>query len=93
MIAEEGRVVIQAKPLTSHLDGEKEGQPSVPPRIDDLNGFLDAVHQEPFKDEDGAVNLDPGIEVDEEFAKVLLPCSQAEFLNNQIGAPERKDKK
>jgi hypothetical protein len=93
MIAEEGRVVIQAKPLASQLGGEKDGQLSVPARIDDLNGFLDAVHQEPFKDEDGAVNLDPGIEVDEEFAKVLLPCSQGEFLNNQIGAPERKDRR
>ena len=70
MIADEGRVVIQAKPLTSQLDGEKDAKLTVPARIDDLNGFLDAVHQEPFKEEDGAVNLDPGIEVDEAFAKV-----------------------
>ena len=47
------------------------------------------MHQEPFKEDEGAVNLDPGFEVGEQFAKITLPCDEGTFINNQINAPTR----
>ena len=87
--------MIQAKPLTSKDDDggakslrEKTANVKVSD-MNNLNTFLEAVHQEPFKEEEGAVNLDPGIQIDEEFAKVVLPCDEGTFINNQINAPKR----
>lgn len=95
MLHDEGRVVIQAKPLTSKddIDGAKSlREKTANVKVSDmsnLNTFLEAVHQEPFKEEEGAVNLDPGIEIDEEFAKITLPCTEGAFINNQLNAPKR----
>lgn len=55
-----------------------------------MDAILDAVHQEPFKEDDGAVNLDPGIEVADQFEKITLPCNEGTYINNQIDAPTRE---
>lgn len=44
---------------------------------------------EPFKEEEGAIQLDPGINIEEKYAKIELPCTQEERINNTIDAPIR----
>lgn len=39
-----------------------------------LENFLDSMKLDPFKEEEGAVNLDPGINIEEKFAHIALPC-------------------
>ena len=54
-----------------------------------LDSFLDAVHREPFKEDEGAVNLDPDINIEEKFRRVLEAADDDERMNNQLNAPVR----
>lgn len=52
------------------------------------------VRKEAFKDDEGAVMIDPDIKIREQFEKIELPCNQENRMNNSLNAPIRaKDKK
>ena len=54
-----------------------------------LDSFLESVHREPFKEDEGAVNLDPDINIEEKFRKVLEDADDEDRMNNQLNAPSR----
>lgn len=89
LIESEGRVVIQAKPLTNKFEMDDDVDLNNGNEIDvagikgaGLSSFLDAVHREPFKEDEGAVNLDPDINIEEKFRKVLDDQDDEDRLNN-----------
>lgn len=55
-----------------------------------LDAYLEMVNKKAFKEEDGAIMLDPDINIKEMFEQIELPCNQVERMNNSIYAPVRK---
>ena len=97
LIESEGRVVIQAKPLTNKFEMDDDVDLNNGDDVDmaglrgaGLDSFLDAVHREPFKEDEGAVNLDPDINIEEKFRKVLDNEDDEDRMNNQFDAPTRQ---
>lgn len=88
MIEKENRIVIQAKPLVFKTQYEEDEEKSrAGPSLD---AYLEMVNKKAFKEEDGAIMLDPDINIKEKFEKIELPCNLVERLNNSIYAPIRK---
>lgn len=55
--------------------------------------FLESVRKEPFAHDDASVlMIDPGIDVDQIFGQVELPCNKNRRLNNSLNAPVVSDK-
>ena len=89
----ENKIVIQAKPLAFKTTFEED---DFKPRAETagIDDYLDMVRKEAFKDDEGAVMIDPDIKIREQFEKIELPCNQENRMNNTINAPIRaKDKK
>ena len=93
LIEKDNRVVIQAKPLQFKTDAEalkdeetkKSGNPS------NLDDYLEKVRQESFKEDEGAILLDPDINIKEKFDQIDLPCNQEDRINNTLNAPKRPE--
>jgi len=49
------------------------------------------VRKEAFKEDEGAILLDPDINIKEKFDQIDLPCNQEDRINNTINAPVRPD--
>ena len=49
------------------------------------------VRKEAFKEDEGAIMLDPDINIKEKFDEIRLPCSEENRINNTLGAPTRPD--
>jgi len=49
------------------------------------------VRKEAFKEDEGAIMLDPDINIKEKFDQIDLPCNEENRINNTIGAPLRPD--
>jgi hypothetical protein len=47
------------------------------------------VKKESFKEEDGAIMLDPDINIKAKFDQILMDCNKDNFINNSIDAPVR----
>ena len=54
-----------------------------------LDDYLEMVRKEAFKDDEGAILLDPDINIKEKFDEIELPCNQEDRINNSINAPLR----
>jgi hypothetical protein len=48
------------------------------------------VKKESFKEDDGAIMLDPDINIKVKFDQILLDCNKGDFINNSIDAPVRE---
>lgn len=77
---DQNKVVIQAKPLqlgadSSKLDSRKKNPSS-------LDEYLEQVKLEPFKEEDGAVLIEPDVNIQEKFDQIELPFEQENRINN-----------
>ena len=70
--------------------GGKEG-PVGPRSGPDLDDYLEMVRKEAFKEDEGAILLDPDINIKEKFDQIDLPCNQEDRINNTINAPVRPD--
>jgi hypothetical protein len=55
-----------------------------------IDAYLEMVNKKAFKEEDGAIMLDPDINIKEMFEQIDLPCNKVERMNNSIYAPVRK---
>jgi len=88
LIADENRVVIQAKPLEfkTEFEDDKQGGPAGP----SLESYLEMVRKEAFREDEGAIMLDPDINIKEKFEQVELPCDREQRINNTINAPIRE---
>lgn len=99
LIEKDNKVVIQAKPLTMRTitDFENEdvlaasmrkgGRASGP----GLDTYLEMVRKEAFKEEEGAIMLDPDINIKEKFDLIDLKCNTENRINNAINAPVRTE--
>jgi len=47
------------------------------------------VRKESFKEDEGAILLDPDINIKEKFDQIDLPCNTEDRINNTINAPVR----
>jgi len=47
------------------------------------------VRKEAFKEDEGAILLDPDINIKEKFDQIDLPCNQEDRINNTINARVR----
>lgn len=48
---------------------------------------------EAFKEEEGAVMIDPGFNIREKFNEIDLPCNKEKRVNNNINAPVKAEEK
>lgn len=82
--------MIQAKPLYFKTADEDVAE-ILEKQNKYLNGddeYLSAVTKEAFApDDDQVLMIDPGLDVDEIFSSVKLPCEETPLLNNSINAP------
>lgn len=88
-MAGENKIVIQAKPLHFKTVEEDLRELELAERrkggIDD---FFESVRKEPFAQDDASVlMIDPGLDVDQIFGDVELPCNLSRRLNNTLDAP------
>ena len=67
MLEKDNKVVIQAKPLTFKPFREDEEIKSSNPNIS-MDAYLEAAKKEAFKEDEGAVMIDPDINIREKFA-------------------------
>lgn len=85
----ENKVVIQAKPLhfkTVEEDLQELEQQQEKALTGD-DAFFATVKKEAFAEDDEQVlMIDPGMNVDEIFGDVYLPCEMVRRINNQINA-------
>lgn len=83
--------MIQAKPLYFKSADEDVAE-LLDKRDKEFKGddeYLSAVTKEAFApDDDQVLMIDPGLDVDEIFSSVKLPCEETSRLNNTINAPE-----
>ena len=86
LIEEDNRVVIQAKPLRMKLDNDEDDKRDASGGLDT---YLDMVRKEAFKEEEGAIMIDPDINIKEKFEEIDLPCNTERRMNNSINAPIR----
>ena len=91
LIEKDNRVVIQAKPLSFKADGEEDRPVSIVGARSGpgLDAYLEMVRKEAFKEDEGAVMLDPDINIKEKFDLIDLPCNTESRMNNAINAPKR----
>ena len=54
-----------------------------------MDSYLEIIRKEAFKDDEGAVMLDPDINIKEKFDQIDLPCNIENRINNSINAPKR----
>ena len=54
-----------------------------------LDSYLDMVRKEAFKEDEGAIMIDPDINIKEKFEEIDLPCNTVKRINNSINAPIR----
>lgn len=88
MIGKENKIVIQAKPLTLEKKFDEDDFKKLRnPTAMSLNAYLESARRDPFKEDEGAVNIDPDINIREKFEKIKLPCDEARRLNNSFNAP------
>lgn len=53
-----------------------------------MEDFFESVRKEPFAPDDASVlMIDPGLDVDQIFGEVELPCNASKRLNNSLNAP------
>ena len=53
-----------------------------------IDEFFDSVRKEPFRpDDESVLMIDPGLDVDQIFGDVELPCNSDRRLNNTLNAP------
>lgn len=88
LIAKENRVVIQAKPLEFKTDLDAPTQAGSAALS--LDGYLEMVRKEAFREDEGAIMLDPDINIQEKFDRIKLPCDHEARMNNAINAPVRE---
>jgi hypothetical protein len=48
---------------------------------------LEQHRLEAFKEDEGAVMIDPGFNIREKFNEIDLPCNKEKRVNNNINAP------
>lgn len=89
LVKQEGKIVIQAKPLYfKTVDEDLRDIEEAEERI--KNGedeYLAAVKKEAFaEDDDQVLMIDPGMDADTIFGDVKLPCEQVRRINNTLNA-------
>jgi hypothetical protein len=101
LIETSNKVVIQAKPLNLKTDddllkepviyGESDSRDPLKRDFDTIEGYLEAVKKEPFKEEAGDqfILIDPDINIKEKFDAIDLLCNKEQRLNNTLNAPIR----
>jgi len=85
----ENKIVIQAKPL--HFKTVEEDLRDIE-LAERKNGsaddFFESVRKEAFsQDDESVLMIDPGLDVDQIFGDVELPCNLNRRLNNTLYAP------
>lgn len=97
LVKAENKIVIQAKPLhfktveedLAEIEKQKEKETGNP-----RDEYLDAVKKEAFdEDDDQVLMIDPGMDTDEIFGDVKLPCEQVRRINNSTSSkliPEKE---
>ena len=59
-----------------------------------MEAYLAAAKKESFKEDEGAIMIDPDINIREKFAQIELPCNKEKRINNTFNAPvSTKDEK
>lgn len=93
LVAADNKIMIQAKPLhfktveedLLELELAEERKKKGMSADDD---FFQKITREPFKPNDKeVVYIDPGINAEEIFGSVQLPCNVERRINNSIKAP------
>ena len=93
LIASDNKIIIQAKPLhfksveedLRDLELQEERRKKGLSTDDD---FFQKITKAPFKDTDkDVVFIDPGLNTDEIFGEIDLPCMRETRMNNAIRAP------
>lgn len=89
MIEQDNRIVIQAKPLTLKTFEEEDFDrlQTYDETKMTIDEYLDRAFKEKFKEEEGAVNLQPEIDIREKISKIQLPCNEVQRINNTFNAP------
>lgn len=86
LIEKDNRIVIQAKPLQFKTDYEEDEGVKARPGLD---SYLEMVRKEAFREDEGAIMIDPDININEQFEKIDLPCNRENRMNNTFNAPLR----
>lgn len=98
LVKAENKIVIQARPLhfktvdedIKDIEQQQERIKAGNPRDE----YLDAVKKEAFaEDDDQVMMIDPGMNTDEIFGDVKLPCEQVRRINNSTSSkliPEKE---
>jgi hypothetical protein len=88
MIGKENKIVIQAKPLLfDEKKYDEDERVTKDPSYMNMNDYLESARKDPFKEDEGAVNIDPDINIRDKFNKIRLPCEESVRLNNSFNAP------
>ena len=89
LMAGENKIVIQAKPLHfKTVEEDLKELEMASQRKGGVEDFFESVRKEPFASDDASVlMIDPGLDVDQIFGEVELPCNASKRLNNSLNAP------
>lgn len=55
-----------------------------------LDAYLEMVRKEAFREDEGAIMIDPDINIKEKFEQIDLPCNREDRINNTFNAPLRQ---
>ena len=92
LIESENKIIIQAKPLifkTEIEDGDLQFNKKQE-NILGLDSYLEIIRKEAFKEDEGAVMIEPDINIKEKFDQIDLPCNLENRINNSMNAPKRE---
>ena len=88
MLETDSRVVIQVKPLAFKEDGDDEGRKGS--KHLGTDAYLERAKKEAFKEGEGAIMIDPDINIKDKFRAIDLPCNKERRMNNALHAPVRQ---
>ena len=94
LITSENKIVIQAKPLHFKTVDEdiRDLELAEEKKLNGEDEYFASVKKEAFsQDDDQVLMIDPGINIDEIFGNVQLPCEAVRRLNNTLNAAELPD--
>jgi hypothetical protein len=88
MLEKDSRVVIQVKPLAfkEYIDDEEQSKS----KHVGTDAYLERAKKEAFKEEEGAIMIDPDINIKDKFRIIDLPCNKETRINNAFNAPVRQ---
>ena len=89
MLEKDSRVVIQVKPLVFKQFGEDDEEGNSKHKHMGTDSYLERARKEAFKEEEGAIMIDPDINIKDKFQQIDLPCNKERRINNSFNAPIR----